>query len=116
MSEHSNTTKYIEAMARYNSAAEKLKGVVSTVRKVSNLLYSQPIRFLFSNLAQGVGMMALSPTATTVDAKTWPSAEEIQSALAASCEAHKELLSIWRSLSREEQEPMRPPPAATVQG
>ena len=116
MSESGNYTKYVEAMAQYNKSSETLRGMISVVKQVGSLLSSQPIMFSFSNLPQGVGRLALSRAATTVDAKGWPSAENLQSALDAVLDAHNVLRNAWQSLSPEERDSMKPPSAAMIRG
>lgn len=107
----SSVETYLSARTEFITIQNELHKIRDTVATVASSLQSRPGHFMFSNLPLGMpAEVGMSRDSVSVDAKQWPTAEQIQNKLRQWHEARDKMLSLWRGLPTEHQAAMQPPP------
>ena len=102
--------KYSEATREFNEAYSKLRDFGMLIADVARYLNNKPYDIGISST--GVGLppeITMVETEYHLDAKHWPTAEQIAKAVANLWEKRKNLEHIWSSLSPTDRELVNPP-------
>jgi hypothetical protein len=97
---------YLETKNRCDEAFATLARLRSAVLKVGAALQSSPRDFCFSNV--NVGLPGVLPK-NSLDGMKWPSAEDIQRAIAACHQADSDVKIAWRAVPPSAHSGLQPP-------
>lgn len=103
--------EYLSARSDFIAARNDLRKIRDVVATVASALQACPERFVFKNSSIEMPMgISMSPGTVSVDARRWPTAEQIQDQLRKCHETRNRMLSYWNRIPAEHQSAMQPPP------
>jgi hypothetical protein len=105
-----STDAYIDARAEFVAIDKRAKDLGGVIKKVGESLSSNPILFMFGN-AGGVGMTALRPDTTSVNAEDWPSVKEIMDLLNDLHAKRSRMWELWKNLDQPRKAALQAPPS-----
>lgn len=106
---------YLDAHGHYDNAARQASDLIGIVQEVAKRLSNDPMTFMFSNTEPGMPPgVAISRNPNSVDGKPWPTAGELQTALASLHQAKQSLSGAWTALAHDDRKGLVPPPAGFV--
>lgn len=100
-------TRYLALYKAEKNARDKFLAIEQTIREVSKTLSEDPSKFSFENVATG-NTHRRSPT-ILVDAKKWPTADQVQAALTAWLTVREECEHFWGQMTGHEREGLSAP-------
>jgi hypothetical protein len=103
--------EYLSARSDFIAVRGDLHKIRDLLATVACALQSRPERFAFKNSPIGLPMgVVMTRDSVSVDARQWPTAEQIQEQLRKCHEARKKMLDSWNRIPSEHQSAMLPPP------
>jgi hypothetical protein len=102
---------YLDSMANLERVAANAKRLIGTVVGVASALQRDPLRFMFSNSASGLPM-DVAFKAASANANDWPTADQIQQALAQWHHARAQVSQAWNAVPQNDRNSLRPPSLA----
>lgn len=94
-------TKWQDAIIRRKAAVDNVERVVKSIKAISDKLFFWN-KAVVSNISGGGYPMELTmggdPQATSINASTWPSAQELHDALVAFHKANAEVSAAWDAI------------------
>lgn len=101
---------YIAKRAAFDDAALKREAVIAVVATVYSGL-QRPDKFMFANIeGKFPAEIVMGTDSVSADARTWPTAQHIQDALAHWHKAKFELDQTWRAIPQDQRSALKPPP------
>lgn len=103
---------YQKAITELEAAANKVQRLVSTIRDGSSKLGDWK-RLCVSNAPPGVGFppeLALSPHTPSIDARAWPTGEQIAQAVSGWHQARGAVRQAYEAIPASQREVVTPPP------
>jgi hypothetical protein len=99
---------YIDSQSNRDRVAGIAKRYVSTIVQVAAALQRNPLGVMFSNTTTGMPMTVATdrPIASAGD---WPTAEQIQQALAQWHHANQQVLQAWNAVPQADKSSLKPP-------
>jgi hypothetical protein len=103
---------YLDSVNNLERVAADAKRMISVVVGVASALQQNPLRVMFSNAAIGMPMDVAFGRSATANARDWPTADQIQQALAQWHHARAQVSQAWNTVPPNDRNSLRPPPTA----
>jgi hypothetical protein len=102
---------YLDSVANLEHVPANAKRMISVVLNVAAALQRNPLGVMFSNTVTGMPM-SVGTERPIANASDWPTAEQIQQALAHWHHARLQTSQAWSAISPSDRNSLKPPPLA----
>jgi hypothetical protein len=99
---------YLDSVANLERVEKNAKSLISIVIQVAAALQQNPLGVMFSNVQTGMPM-SVGTNRATADGSKWPTAEQMQQALAQWHHARLQASQAWNAVPQGDRARLKPP-------
>jgi len=104
--------KYSNAISELDKANSKVLAIGRIIKDVADAINTKPYKFIVSNINVGFpAEVSLARGIPTLDARIWPTAQQIAEAISNLHQKRREVEHLWNSLSAHDQNIVNAPPS-----